>query len=184
MWCSWWAEPTRGPPPAESCALRRYATRVTRTARRALTMPLAVLLASMLAGCATGFLASTNQPYVPSNGSSLTVGAMDARNLLLVEDDLRPGTFSLIGALVNNAAEPETLIGIGIEGAGPIPLTPITVPGRGLITTGAEPASTILVPDATFPVGSFTTVTLTYAGEGSGTVDVLSLTAEGTTAGG
>lgn len=151
---------------------------------RLLTLPLALLVASTLAGCSAGFGAATNRPYTPSNGTSLTVGSMDARNLLLVADETQPNTYKLIGALVNNAEVPETLTAVTVEGAGPIALTPITVPGLSRITTGALPTSTIVVPDATFALGDFTTITLTYSTQGSGTKSLLALTAEGTTSGG
>jgi hypothetical protein len=151
---------------------------------RLLTLPLALLVASTLAGCSAGFGAATNRPYTPSNGTSLTVGTMDARNLLLVADETQPNTYKLIGALVNNAEVPETLTAVAVEGAGPIALTPITVPGLSRITTGALPTSTIVVPDATFALGDFTTITLTYSTQGSGTKSLLALTAEGTTSGG
>ncbi len=162
---------------------RRYAALVTRTTRLGALVTTAALAGS-LAGCGTGFDAATNTPYTPSNGTSLNVGTMAARNLLLVADETRPGTFELIGALVNNGPEPATLTAVTVEGAGTIALTPITVPGRGIQTTGAEPRSTILVPDATFAVGHFTTITLTFGDEGSGTGSILAMTREGTTSGG
>ena len=119
---------------------------MNRTSARLLALPVALALAATLSGCGTGFLAATNRPYVPSNGTSMTVGTMDARNLLLVDDDAQPGTFKLIGALVNNGADPEVLTAVAVQNAGAVPLTPITVPGRSIITTGGTPTSTILDP--------------------------------------
>ena len=155
-----------------------------RTSTRLLALPVMLALVGSLSGCGAGFMAATNRPYVPSNGTSLTVGSMDARNLLLVADSTSPGTFELIGVLVNNGAEPEVLTSVAVEGAGAVPLTPITIPGRTLITTGDQPTSTIVVPGATFAVGDFTSITLTYQGQGSGTASLLALTPEGVVAGG
>ncbi len=152
--------------------------------RRLLALPAAVALTAALSGCGAGFDAATSLPYVPSNGTSLTVGTMDARNLLLVADETRPGTFEMIGALVNNGPGPEVLTSVSVEGAGIVPLTPITIPGRAIITTGSEPASTIVISEATFGVGDFTTITLTFASQGSATGSLLALTREGVTAGG
>ena len=97
---------------------RRYAAVREPLLARLLALPVALALAATLSGCGAGFHAGTNRPYVPSNGTSLTVGTMDARNLLLVEDAARPGTFHLIGALVNNGADPEVLTAVAVEGAG------------------------------------------------------------------
>jgi hypothetical protein len=157
---------------------------VNRTSARLLALPVALALTATLSGCGTGFLAATNRPYVPSNGTSLTVGTMDARNLLLVEDASRPGTFHLIGALVNTGPDPEVLTGVSVAGASAVPLTPITVPGRSIITTGATTSSTIDVPGATFKVGDFTQITLTFKNEGSGTASLLALTPDGVVSGG
>jgi hypothetical protein len=157
---------------------------VNRTSARLLALPVALALAATLSGCGAGFLAATNRPYVPSNGTSMQVGSMDARNLLLVADETQPGTFKLIGALVNNGADPEVLTAVAVQNAGAVPLTPITVPGRSIITTGGTPTSTILVPGATFKVGDFTQITLTFKNEGSGTASLLALTADGVVSGG
>jgi hypothetical protein len=157
---------------------------VTRIRARLLAVPAALTLAMSVSGCGAGFLAATNRPYVPSNGSSFTAGTMDARNVMLVADPDRPNTFELLGALVNNADAPQTLTGVTVEGAGKVPLTPITVAGHSIITTGGEPTSSIVVPDAKFAAGDFTQVTLTFSTVGAVTRDVLALTREGTTSGG
>jgi hypothetical protein len=145
---------------------------------------LALVAGLSLSACGTGFDAQTNRPYTPSNGTSLTVGTMAARNLLLVADETRPNTYELIGALVNTGPEPESLTAVSVEGAGAVALTPITVPGRSLISTGSAPTSTIVVPDATFALGSFTTITLTFGDQGAGSASLLALTRAGTTSGG
>lgn len=151
---------------------------------RLLAAPAALALALTLAGCGAGFFAATNQPYIPSNGTSFTAGTMDARNVMLVADPAKPKTFHLIGALVNNSGAPETLTGVTVTGAGQVPLTPITVASHSIVTTGSTPLSDILVPDATFTAGQFTQVTLTFSTVGSVTRDVLAMTPEGTVAGG
>ena len=85
---------------------------------------------------------------------------------------------------MNNGADPEVLTAVAVQSAGAVPLTPITVPGRSIITTGGTPTSTILVPGATFKVGDFTQITLTFKNEGSGTASLLALTPEGVVSGG
>ncbi len=156
----------------------------TRTRTRLLAVPAALAVTLGLAGCATGFDAATNQPYIPSNGTSFTSGTMDARNVLLVADPTKPDTYHLIGALVNSGNAPETLTAVSVTGASQVPLTPITVAGQSLVTTGAEPTSDILVTNAKFSVGDFTSVTLTFSTTGSVTRDVLAMTPEGTVSGG
>lgn len=157
---------------------------MTRTRARLLALPAALLLTLTLSGCGAGFLAATNRPYIPSNGTSFTVGTMDARNVTLVADPTRPKTFEVIGALVNNGDAPETLTGITVAGASAVPLTPITVAAHSMITTGGEPSSDIVVTNANFAAGDFTDVTLTFGSAGSTTRAVLAMTREGTTSGG
>jgi hypothetical protein len=156
---------------------------VTRSRARLLALPAALALALSLSGCGAGFLAATNRPYTPSNGTSMTVGTMDARNIMLVADETKPNTFELIGALVNNADAPETLTAVKVGGAA-VTLTPITVASHSIITTGGEPRSSIVIPNATFSVGDFTQVELTFSTAGAVSAAVLALTREGTQSGG
>ncbi len=69
------------------------------------------MLAPLLAGCGTGFQAQTNQIYQPGPGITVRDGGVYAINTLIVTDGNGNGT--LVAALVNQAARPDTLVSRG-----------------------------------------------------------------------
>jgi hypothetical protein len=119
-----------------------------------------------------------------TNGSAGQVGEIAVRNLLLLQDNANPPATSLIGGLVNDGDVPDTLTGVSVAGASPIPATSITVPGRGLVTPGVGSGPTINVPGATFRPGVLTKVTLTFQDSGQLTLDVLVMPPNGPSNGG
>lgn len=71
------------------------------------------LLTPLLAACGTGFQAQTNQIYQPGPGISERGSDVDAINMLVVTDGSGNGT--LVAALINQRAQPDTLESVAMK---------------------------------------------------------------------
>jgi hypothetical protein len=141
-------------------------------------------LAVTLSACGAGFDAGTNQVRRVTNGSDADIGSVAVRNLLLLQDGASPPTTTLTGALVDNTDETDQLTAVKVAEAGPITITPINVPARGIVTLGSGQTPGITVPDATFRPGRNILVTLTFKNSGELTLSVLVMLPNGPSNGG
>ena len=163
---------------------RRYAAGVNRPSRL-LTLVSSPCSSRTLAGCSAGFVAATNRPYMPSNGTSLTVGTMDARNLLLVADETQPTPSSSSAPWSTTAQVPETLTAVTVEGAGADRRSRRSrSPVAPCITTGALADEHDRGARRHLRGRRLHHDHLDLRTQGSGTESLLALTREGTTSGG
>jgi hypothetical protein len=147
-------------------------------------LPLAVALALGTAACGAGFDAGTGQVQRGTNGSAGQVGDIAVRNLLLLQDSADPPVTTLVAGLVNNGGTADQLTSVQVADAGAVPLSPITVPGGGLVTPSVGDGPVIQVPNATFRPGGYAKVTLTFKNAGQLSLDVFVMAPSGPSNGG
>ena len=133
----------------------------------------------VLASC-SGAPVGTMTPYNPSDGVSASVGAISARNLLVVGSAVgQPGLVS--GVLLNDSAAAITVS----LASGQSPAVSVDVPAGGSVLLGAAPSEPVSTPvlgvatatvvqfDAlTRPAGAVLPLSLSTAGGGTTTVQV------------
>ncbi|MGI8576575.1 MAG: hypothetical protein ACR2KG_01375 [Nocardioidaceae bacterium] len=81
---------------------------ITHRARGRRAAVLVAAVAPLLAGCAAGFSAQTNQPYQPAEGITVRQGAVFVIDTLVVANDKGNGT--VVAALVNQANRADSLV--------------------------------------------------------------------------
>ena len=138
------------PPPHHAPARRRRLALAT------------ALVAPLLAACGTGFQAQTNQIYQPGPGITVRDDGVYALNTLIVTDGAGNGT--LVGALVNQEARPDTLESVQVKAAGARLKTQIisgtiALPSQRAVQL-ADTGDVRVTGD--LPAGSVCTLTLTF----------------------
>lgn len=92
---------------------RSAASARLRPRRHRLLGALAAVLAPLLAACGAGFQAQTNQIYQPGPGISVRDGGVYALNAQILTDGKGNGT--LVAALINQVATPDTLESVSLQ---------------------------------------------------------------------
>ena len=133
------------------------------TSLRLGTVAGAALLAS---GCAVFSPVQTDLPYIPADGSDLTMPGLDLRNLVVVgEGEGEPGV--LVGQVVNQGPE-AVEIQFGLEGATPVTASVPAFTGDALNDGGA----TIRLDSVPSAPGTIVTLAVVTAEGGQNVVSV------------
>lgn len=148
-------------------------SRITVHRRSLHALLLTVAAALVLTGC--GFSAQTLQPYTPSNGVNLDVGAIKVRNLVVIADGEGNGILS--GSLVSSADDALASVQVVPLLTGNEPGSPLTVtPTRNVPLTANElailtdPTPAVIVSGQELAPGQTVTVTLGFASGTTGEV--------------
>ncbi|MBA2773068.1 MAG: hypothetical protein H0U36_03370 [Nocardioidaceae bacterium] len=132
-----------------------------------------VVLLGALTGCGAGFDAQTNQPYQPAPGVTVRTSDVYTVNTLVVTDGEGDGT--VVTSLVNQASEPDKLVGLTAqdgEGGGvevsPLPDGGIELAPGQAVQTATDGA--LRVHGDTLQAGSL--ITLAFEFESAARVEV------------
>ncbi|TWD81571.1 hypothetical protein FB561_2687 [Kribbella amoyensis] len=140
--------------------------------RRTFAATATVTLSIALTACGANFNAQTAQPYQPAEGTNADSGSIAVRNLLVMASE--DGKGELHGAIVNNGADPDTLVSIASapEGTEPAGATedPVSVTFGNVRPMTLVPGQMLSLPPATgapFTVtggkpGDMVAVTITF----------------------
>ncbi|MFE3455240.1 copper chaperone PCu(A)C [Nonomuraea sp. NPDC059194] len=155
------------------------------TSRRWIIAAAAFLAAPVLAGCAAGFDANTNQPYAPNeaaalieNGSYGVRGVKIPQAFVLGPDSgaklAQGGSAPIYLHIVNTNGEADSLVGVAAEGLGTVKLAaPIALPSNQGVNTG-KPQPQLMIEGLSKPLsgGESVKLGLQFANAGSVTVTV------------
>lgn len=125
---------------------RHHVSRTATPGRRGFGLPVmvaavvAVLVATLLAGCGTFVTASTGRAGDPANGTSTNSGLLDVRNVVAVSG--QNGVATLTATIINNGTAADSLTAVSSpSGAAALKPTAISLPARAVTSIGA-PAAT------------------------------------------
>ena len=134
---------------------------------------LALALGVTGAACSSGFDAPVF--LVEPHNVDTRVGEVLLRSLVLVKAE-GGDSVSFTGAMINGAAQPDTLTRIEITGgATPLSATPnVQLPPRRVVTFGGPEGERVIIRGArNLPLGNFVPVTLTFQNAGVAEVRLL-----------
>lgn len=135
---------------------------------------LALVATLTLSGCQWTSPIETDRAYEPADGSSITIGGVDLRNVVIVSDGSgAPGTVA--GMAVNNTDQ-DAQVSIPDESGQPLS---VTVPARGSVRLGTEGnGGPIMIASVTEPAGAYRLVSVVTS-EGQSAVNAPILPPEG-----
>ena len=126
---------------------------------RALTAATAVLSAALLAGCASGFDATSIKPYAPSDGILADSGDLRVLNILVVSTGANG---VVIGSIANRGTSKDALTGL-TSPDGTVDLTGTgKVGAKNAIRLGADTATSATISSLTKLPGETITLKLTF----------------------
>ncbi|MBB3728788.1 copper chaperone PCu(A)C [Nonomuraea dietziae] len=153
------------------------------TSRRWIIAAAAFLAAPVLAGCAAGFDANTNQPYAPNEAAALiqdgsygTRGIKIPQAFVLGPDSgaklAQGGSAPVYLHVVNTNGAADQLVGVVAEGLGNVKLAaPIALPSNQGVNTG-KPTPQIMIEGLTKPLSGGESVKLDLQFANAGVVPV------------
>ncbi|MEU4542320.1 copper chaperone PCu(A)C [Nonomuraea dietziae] len=153
------------------------------TSRRWIIAAAAFLAAPVLAGCAAGFDANTNQPYAPNEAAALiqdgsygTRGIKIPQAFVLGPDSgaklAQGGSAPVYLHVVNTNGAADQLVGVLAEGLGNVKLAaPIALPSNQGVNTG-KPTPQIMIEGLTKPLSGGESVKLDLQFANAGVVPV------------
>ena len=173
---------------------------MSRSVRRVASVAvMAILVGLGASGCATGFNATTSEPYAPSNGSIASIGDLRIRNVVIVQSpdgglsEVYAAIVSIGGATdgygtvsgVSVNPLPDSLTGLSVTGAAPIsiPGGSITIPPGQRVDLGPD-GTRIFLTSFTVKRGQVADVTFNFALAGTVTVNALVMTEQQLVSGG
>jgi hypothetical protein len=161
---------------------RPRSRRSTRPVLAAGAAALLGLVALTVGGCGVGPDAQTNSHTGPRNDAQAGAGELVSRGLVLVMDDT--GRASLIGTVVNQGGDADSLTAVEVTGAtaalalGTTATTQVALPARTSLQFGYGQRS-IVVQGLPPLLGRFVDVTMVYGKAGRATAPVLTVPAAG-----
>jgi copper(I)-binding protein len=150
----------------------------TRRSRRALVVACAAAAVSLLAGCASGFGATSIQPYAPADGILANSGDIRVLNALVVAGDGgRTGVVSM--TIANRGDQDDRLTGL-TSPHGSADLTgDATLPAGGAVRFGSDTDVTATITGMTRLAGETIRLRLTFARTQPLTIDTVVVEATG-----
>ena len=146
---------------ATLCAVIRTRL-VKRTARRVPAVAGALLAGAVLTGCASGFGATSAQPYAPADGIQAESGDLRALNVLVVaEEETTAGV--LVMTVANDGTRDDRLTGVETSGGSVTPSGPVDLPAGSAVSFSNDTEATATVTGLTAGTGETIEVTLSFA---------------------
>lgn len=143
---------------------------------------LAALVALTLAGCFQGQRATTTMQagMNSGNGTQLQVGSIRIENATLVLGPEGSKSATLLVRLINVGSEPDTLLGVTINGA-PADVTSgtPTIPVNASVPFGFAADAWINTYEFDVPVSTYVPVSMSFLNSGIGDMQVLTVPAAG-----
>lgn len=126
---------------------------------------LATALALTATGCAAGFDAPTNEPYIPTNGAEGRAGDIKVRNVLVVKEGTGPlARDEVYAVFVNVGSEPDVLTDVRVDTATGVNLSAPLVPvqPQGLVQVGGDSDLRATLVGSRLVPGDLTRVTFAF----------------------